>query len=309
MAAAGAAADGKAARAAVPRSSHGRWEPAADRADPVDVLSDQDQTRVPELVPIRHGRMLRSPFAFFRGAAAIMAADLAATPVTGVRVQLCGDAHLANFGAYAAPDRSLVFDLHDFDETLPGPWEWDVKRLAASIAVCARERGFDERDCVRPAIAEYRRAMRRLAGMRTIEVWYERLDIGEQFIRWSEHLSPSRRKDLDRSLAKAGRKDSMRALAKLTYVVDGEPRIVSDPPLVVPIADLLGDVEEARTREMLAGHLRAYARTLQNDRRHLLRGYGLVDVAHKSSASAASAGATGSRCCWEATRRTRSSCR
>jgi uncharacterized protein (DUF2252 family) len=278
---AAAFADAKASRAALPRSSHGRWEPAAGRADPVDLLVRQEQTRTPQLVPIRHGRMLRSPFAFLRGAAAIMAADLATTPVTGIRVQLCGDAHLANFGAYAAPDRSLVFDLNDFDETLPGPWEWDVKRLAASIAVCARDRGFDEDDGVRAAVREYRRAMRRFAGMRTTEVWYARLDVAEQFVRWSEHLGPPRSKDLDKSLAKARRKDSLRALAKLTYVVDGEPRIVSDPPLVVPIAELLGDVEEARVRELFGGYLRDYERTLQNDRRHLLRGYRLVDVAHK----------------------------
>ncbi|HTN24764.1 MAG TPA: DUF2252 domain-containing protein [Solirubrobacteraceae bacterium] len=275
------ASDGKAARAAVPRSSHGAWTPAADRPDPVDTLLRQDLARTPELVPIRHGRMVRSPFAFFRGAAAIMAADLAATPVTGIRAQLCGDAHLANFGAYAAPDRSLVFDLNDFDETFPGPWEWEVKRLAASVAVCARDRGFDERAGVRDTVRAYREAMREFAAMRTIEVWYARLDVDKEFARWSAHLSAARSRDLDRSLAKARRKDSLRALAKLTVVVDGEPRILSDPPLVVPIADLLGDLAEAQVREMFGVYRREYARTLQNDRRHLLAGYDLVDVAHK----------------------------
>ena len=276
-----AASDGKAARAAVPRSSHGAWAPAPDRADPVDVLLRQERTRTPELLPIRHGRMLRSPFAFFRGAAAVMAADLAATPVTGIRAQLCGDAHLGNFGAYAAPDRSLVFDVNDFDETFPGPWEWDVKRLAASIAVCARDRGFGEQAGVRAAVRAYREAMRRFAEMRTVDVWYARLDVGEQFARWSAQLSPSRAKNLDKSLEKARRKDSLRAMAKLTVVVDGEPRIVSDPPLVVPIADLLGDAMEALVREQLGALVRGYAQTLQNDRRHLLEGYELVDAAHK----------------------------
>jgi uncharacterized protein (DUF2252 family) len=197
-------------------------------------------------------------------------------------VQLCGDAHLANFGAYAAPDRSLVFDLTDFDETLPGPWEWDVKRLAASFAICARDRGFAGEESVRAAVGAYRGAIRRFAGMRALDVWYSRLDVAEQFARWSEEPGGGpRRKGFDKALAKARRKDSLRALDKLTYDVDGVPRIVSDPPLVVPISELLGDVEEARVREHLAGHLRDYARTLQSDRRHLLARYELADVAHK----------------------------
>src|SRR3954465_2357472 len=173
---------GRAARSAVPRSSHAVWVAPANRVDPVVVLRKQARRRVPELVPIRHGRMLASPFAFFRGAAAVMAADLSSTPVTGMRVQLCGDAHLANFGGYAAPDRKLVFDLNDFDETLPGPWEWDVKRLAASVAVAARDRGFDERvrrKIVRAAGREYREAMRQFSQMRDLEVWYARVDAGE----------------------------------------------------------------------------------------------------------------------------------
>src|SRR2546430_11114849 len=168
---------GKAARAASPRSSHAAWEPSQDRPDPVETLSRQDATRVPELVPIRHGRMLASPFSFYRGAAAIMAADLATTSRSGLDVQLCGDAHLSNFGVFAAPDRRLIFDINDFDETAPGPFEWDMKRLAASFAVAGRELGFKEGDCraaVEEAAGEYRREMRRLAAMRTIDGWYGR---------------------------------------------------------------------------------------------------------------------------------------
>jgi uncharacterized protein (DUF2252 family) len=275
---------GKAARAAAPRSGHARWPPAPDRADPVEVLARQDETRTPALVPIRHERMLTSPFAFFRGAAAIMAADLADTPVTGLRVQLCGDAHLANFGGFAAPDRSLVFDLNDFDETLPGPWEWDVKRLAASVAVAGRDRGFtadDRRTAVLATVRSYREAMRRFAGMRTIEVWYARLEVEAQFARWSQRASAAGRRRLDKTLAKGRGKDSLRALEKLTHEVDGHPRIVSDPPLVVPLRDLLEGAEAERVRERVVEELHAYERSLQEDRRLLLSGYRPVDVAHK----------------------------
>jgi uncharacterized protein (DUF2252 family) len=278
------AARGKAARVAAPRSGQGAWTPAVDRADPVDVLAEQERTRTSELVPIRHGRMLSSPFAFFRGGAAIMAADLAATPVTGLRVQLCGDAHLANFGGFAAPDRSLVFDLNDFDETLPGPWEWDVKRLAASIAVAGRDRGFatDARgEAILAGVRAYREAMRGFAGMRTIDVWYARIDVDQQVARWSERATAQGRKRLDRTLAKARAKDSLRALAKLTHEVDGQPRIVSDPPLVVPIDRLLPAGDAELVYERLRGYLRAYEHSLQHDRQHLLGGYRLVDIAHK----------------------------
>jgi len=173
---------GRSARSETPRSSHASWDPPAHRVDPVVILRKQARRRVPELVPIRHGRMLASPFAFFRGAAAVMAADLAGTPVTGIRVQLCGDTHLANFGGFAAPDRKLVFDLNDFDETLPGPWEWDIKRLAASIAVAARDRGFsvaDRREAVTRTALSYRETMRQFADMRTLDVWYARLEVEE----------------------------------------------------------------------------------------------------------------------------------
>src|SRR4051794_34304483 len=215
---------GKEARAAVPRSSHGDWEPASDRPDPVDVLEDQAKTRVPELVPLRYARMLVSPFTFYRGAAAVMAADLAATPTSGLWAQLCGDAHLSNFGGYAAPDRELVLDVNDFDETLPGPWEWDVKRLAASLEIAARDLGFDgpQREAVVLAgTDEYRQRMRDLAGLSNLDVWYLRLDMSRLLDRFSDELTKRRRKTLDRAVAKAESKNRMRALSKLARRVDG----------------------------------------------------------------------------------------
>jgi uncharacterized protein (DUF2252 family) len=275
---------GRTARQRAPRSAHALWEAAPDRRDPVATLERQAETRTPELVPVRYGRMARSPFAFFRGAAAIMAADLAATPVTGLQAQLCGDAHLANFGGFAAPDRSLVFDLNDFDETLPGPWEWDVKRLAASLAVAARDRGFDgaaRRDVVVSGVRAYREAMRGFAEMRTIDVWYTRLDVERRFAQWGRRLDADSRKELDRGLAKARRKNSLRALSKLTYEVDGGPRIVSDPPLIVPIGELLGAADAAPNLARLEALLRDYRRSLPPDVRELAAGYRPVDLAHK----------------------------
>ena len=279
-----AARRGKAARAGVPRSVHAHWMPAPDRPDPVDVLERQARTRVPELIPIRYGRMLVSPLRFFRGAAAIMAGDLATSPTTGLRVQLCGDAHLANFGAFAAPDRKLVFDLNDFDETLPGPWEWDIKRLATSFTVAARDRGLDSRarrSATIAAVHEYRLAMRRFSAMRTMDVWYARLAVDEQFGRWSKRASVSARKRLETSVAKARARDSLRALAKLTHDVDGEPRIISDPPLVVPLDELVQGEERRRVEEELIRVFEGYRETLPADRRHLLDGYRPVDMAHK----------------------------
>jgi uncharacterized protein (DUF2252 family) len=228
--------------------------------------------------------MLRTPFAFFRGAAAVMAADLARTPTSGLRVQLCGDAHLENFGGYAAPDRNLVFDVNDFDETLPGPWEWDLKRLAASISVAGRDRGFgasDRRHAVNAMAGAYRRAMGSFAQMRTIDVWYARLEIARQFEIWAGRASNARRKGLDRTLAKARAKDSLRAFAKLAHDVNGEPRIVSDPPLIVPIEELGLDGEPSLIREALMAMFAEYRQTLQGDRQHLLSGYQPVDLAHK----------------------------
>jgi uncharacterized protein (DUF2252 family) len=265
----------------VPRSTHAGWVPPADRRSPVDVITDQDAARLPELVPIRHGRMLASAFTFYRGAAAIMAADLASTPASGLTVQLCGDAHLSNFGVFSAPDRRLVFDCNDFDETLPGPFEWDVKRLAASLAVAGRDRGFkrkDRRSVVLTGVAEYRSAMREFAGMRDIEVWYARLAVDDLLERFGPKVKPRRLKEVERSVGKAEHKDSLRAFAKLTRRVDGEVRIVSDPPLITPIAEVAGGREVAAA---LASLLAAYRETLADDRRHLAAGYRYVDAARK----------------------------
>ena len=279
------AAAGRALRRRVPRSSHAEWAPAGDRPDPLALLASQDAARVPELLPIRYGRMVDSPFAFLRGAAAPMAWDLAAVPSTELRVQACGDAHLCNFGGFASPERDLVFDVNDFDETLPAPWEWDVKRLAASIAVLGRERGFDEaerRGLVVGAISAYRRAMRRFAGMRNLDVWYAHLGEANFRRRWENgELTAKDRRDLERGLEKARHKDNLRAMARLTERVGGQLRIISDPPLVVPIEDLLpaGEVEAAYGRMRAA--LGEYRRTLQGNRRHLLSGYRLIHIAHK----------------------------
>ena len=215
------AARGKAARAEVPRRVHGEWEPPPHRPDPVDLLEEQAETRVPELVPIRYGRMLVSPFTFYRGAAALMAADLAGTPRTGLHAQLCGDAHLSNFGVFAAPDRRLVFGVNDFDETLPGPFEWDVKRLVASFAVAGRDRGFDAEACgptINVAVGRsYREAMREFAAMRNLDVWYARIDVEDVFARLrGRRRAPKQRKRVERNLAKARTKDSLQAFDKLT---------------------------------------------------------------------------------------------
>jgi uncharacterized protein (DUF2252 family) len=275
---------GKAARTRAPRSSHAQWRPPADRADPVQTLARQERDRVPELLPVRHERMLSSPFAFFRGAAAVMAADLASTPSSGLPAQLCGDAHLANFGAFAAPDRRLVFDLNDFDETLPGPWEWDAKRLAASFAVAGRDIGLGRdarRTAVVGAVESYRSAMREFAQMRTLDVWYARLDIDEQYARFARQVGGTARKRIDKVVTRARAKDSLRAFAKLAYDTGGEPRIRADPPLVVPLGELFPADEQQAARDQIARYVRAYTRTLEPHLRRLLAQYRIVDIAHK----------------------------
>jgi len=277
------AAVGRAARDRAPRSSHASWAPASDRPDPVETLQQQARTRVPELVPIRHGRMLVSAFAFYRGAAAIMAADLANSPGSGIEAQLCGDAHLENFGTFAAPDRQLVFDVNDFDETLPGPWEWDVKRLAASFEVAGRERGFNKaqrRSIVIAVVGAYRQAMRQLATERNLDVWYQRLDVTSLVDHWGGEAKKKEIKAFERNVAKARTKDSMRAFSKLTHEVDGEPRIVSEPPLIVPFEELFADrAEEAerRLREILEN----YGSSLPNDCRHLFEQFRYLHAARK----------------------------
>ncbi len=275
---------GKAARSEVPRSSHARFEPPPTRINPVDLLESQARTRVPELVPIRYGRMLVSPFTFYRGGAMIMAHDLAATPRSGLTVQCCGDAHLSNFGVFASPERRLVFDINDFDETLPGPWEWDVKRLAVSMLIAARDNGYRARDqdaIVLSTVEQYRTAMREFAAMENLAVWYARIEIEELLRERSGDLAPMTVKRTEKALAKAHTRDSMSAFAKLTHFVDGEPRIVDQSPLIVPI-DVLAPGEK---RDVLLGELqrlvRQFRQTLEFDRRVLLEEFRLVDFARK----------------------------
>ena len=278
------AARGKAARAEVPRSSQAGIEFPSLR-DPIGLLEEQAVSRVPELVPIRYGRMLASPFAFYRGGALIMASDLSRTPISGLRVQLCGDAHLSNFGVFGSPERNLVFDINDFDETAPGPWEWDVKRLAASFAIAGRENGFSEgerRMVVLATVGSYRGAMAGFAGMRNLEVWYSSLPVEQAFREFTAGVDRKRLKRAEADIARSRTKDSMHAFEKLTHLVDGEPRIISDPPLIVPIDELLpaGSDREAIHDEVRT-LLRSYRRTLETDRRHLLEGFRFVDFARK----------------------------
>jgi uncharacterized protein (DUF2252 family) len=278
------AARGKAARAEVPRSSHAEWEAPPMRHDPVALLEEQAKTRVPELVPIRYGRMLVSPFTFFRGGAYLMASDLSGHPRTGLNVQLCGDAHLSNFGVFGAPDRRLVFSLNDFDETLPGPFEWDVKRLVASFAVAGRDIGLSakEREVSNREVGRaYREAMAAFASMRNVDVWYARLDVDtiEQEVRRRARGKALKR--FEANLAKARAKDSVKAFDKLVDYVDGEPRIVGDPPLIVPIEDIAEGYEAQRIEDFVRGLVRGYRRTLLGDRRVLLERYRYVHAARK----------------------------
>ena len=287
------AATGRATRSQASRSAQGTWQRPADRADPVEILRGQEATRVPELVPIRHGRMLVSPFAFYRGAAAVMAADLATTATAGLRAQLCGDAHLSNFGGFASPERELVFDVNDFDETAPGPFEWDVKRLAASIEIAARERGYSSRKrraAVIATVREYREAMQRFAGMRDLDTWYAKLDI--ETLTRALRSKGKKGKRLGKAAEKAHTKDSMRALSRLTHKVNGSLRIISDPPLIVPLQDLI-DAGETRDVE---GEMRklidAYKRTLSGAAARLMDEYHYADMARK----VVGVGSVGTRC-------------
>jgi uncharacterized protein (DUF2252 family) len=264
-----------------PRESHAEYQPGS--RDPVELLEQQAANRVPDLVPIRYGRMLASPFTFYRGAALVMASDLSATPASGLTVQACGDAHLSNFGGFASPERELVFDVNDFDETLPGPWEWDVKRLAVSFAVAARDRGFDDRRCrtaVLASVRSYREAMRSFAQMGNLAIWYSHIDL-DMLDRWRAAASPKAVKRFQAGVAKARTKDSLRAFDKLTTRVDGKVQLVSDPPLVVPLEDLLPGAEGDPVRATLRSLVSQYGRTLPHDRVRLLDRFELVDFARK----------------------------
>jgi uncharacterized protein (DUF2252 family) len=290
------------ARERTPLPAHKKWRPAPDREDPVAILERQDATREPDLVPVRHGRMLPSPFTFYRGTAAIMAADLAGSPVAGLGAQLCGDAHLSNFGLYASPERRLLFDVNDFDETLPGPFEYDVKRLAASFTIAARHNGFakaDVRAATLAAVTSYRESMAQFADMRTMDVWYARMDEDElmravhttadaaaKAARSKKEKQAAKTvqraaKAAEEAREKARSRTSLQALSKLGELVDGHYRIVSRPPIVVPLRELgptyglSADQLEAAIREQF----RVYRATLQDDRRHLLERFQIIDVA------------------------------
>jgi uncharacterized protein (DUF2252 family) len=293
------AALGRAARAGVPRSSHADPGDDVGRPDPLALLEGQAESRVPELVPIRHGRMASSPFAYYRGAALPMAADLARTPTSGIRVQACGDAHLLNFGVYKTPERSLVFDINDFDETLPGPWEWDVKRLAASLVVAGRERGFGQKQrasAVLSAVGRYRRAMAEFAAMPTLDVWYARLS-GDDLAQRLTTIGTSRTNARivrrgQEQLAKAATRTNLQAVSALTGVVGGRLAFVSQPPLVEPLENLLPEHERERLEELLGDLLKGYLTSVSTERRWLLGQYGIVDIARK----VVGVGSVGTRC-------------
>jgi uncharacterized protein (DUF2252 family) len=291
---------GLAARKQAPRSEHGRWEPAADRPDPIALLEEQGESRVARLAPIRYGRMLVSPFTFYRGAALIMAADLAATPVSGVTVQLCGDAHLSNFGLFGSPERRLLFDINDFDETLPGPWEWDVKRLAASFEIMGRDRGFspaDRRAVVMAGVREYRDRMRQAAEMRSLDAWYDHLEAGVllELVREEvrgKQVSKGEGKAVQKMVAKARTRDSTRVFTRRAGEVDGELRITADPPVIIPLEDLIEPGSEWEDpAPLIKKLLSSYRRTLGNEH-HPIEEYRYIDSAYKM----VGVGSVGTRC-------------
>ncbi len=277
------AAAGAAARNSTPVASLGAFDDSPGR-DPIALILGQDATRVPELVPVRHNRMLVSPFTFYRGAALPMAADLAAVPSSGLWAQLCGDAHLSNFGAFGSPERRLVFDVNDFDETLPGPFEWDVKRLVASMAVAGRANGVlrkQRRKILLDTCASYRRAMATFADMSILAVWYAHFDVEHTLEAFRAHLSKKSARSVKSQILKARTRDSTRALAKLTTEVDGQRRIISDPPLIVPIEELAGNLDIDGVYASLQSLVSGYAQTLPADRRELVQRYRLTRIARK----------------------------
>lgn len=282
---------GRALRKEVPRSSHGEWVPAPDRPDPVALVEGQNADRLDWLVPVRRGRMSVSAFTFYRAAARIMATDLATTPVTGLTVQTCGDAHLSNFGAYASPERRLVFDVNDFDETLPGPWEWDLKRMAASFVIAGRDRGFDAKDsraAAERAVSSYRDAMAQFADMNTLDLWYAHLEVE----RIESAVTGKGARRIDKFTRKAKSKDSLRELSKLTETVDGVPRIMSDPPVLVPLREMTGVHHPDALRQTAVEAFASYRTSLANDRRRLLDRFEVVDMALK----VVGVGSVGTRC-------------
>jgi uncharacterized protein (DUF2252 family) len=285
---------GKAVRLKLPRSALGDWSPPVGR-DPLARLAEQELSRVDELLPIRHERMAASPFAFFRGAAAIFADDIEQCPRTDLRVQLCGDAHLMNFGLFASPERTLVFDINDFDETLPGPFEWDVKRLAASFEIAGRTNGFsatDRRDLQQDLGETYATSMGEFSRMDHIDLWYLHLSIDEILTHWNDGARPKTSRRLDKVVSKARGKDRLRAFSRLATFEDGKPRFVSDPPLLEPVRDLMPPEDHERLMEHLRQVMHSYRSTLQPDRQFLLERYEFVDLARK----VVGVGSVGTRC-------------
>ena len=275
---------GKAAREELPRERHAEWSAKQRKQKPLDLLAEQGLTRVPELVPIRYGRMAATPFTYYRGAALPMASDLSTGPHTNLDVQLCGDAHLCNFGGFASPERDLVFDVNDFDETSPGPFEWDLKRLGASFEIAARSRNFSPklgRKLVTNSMRAYREAMREFAAMSNLEVWYSRLDMAGVVQRWGSEVSSDVLVALQKTTTKAESKDQLKARVKLTEVVDGELRFRNDPPLLVRVSELSGETDAGQVQDMIHEGIRSYRETLLGDSRHLLESYEFVDVARK----------------------------
>jgi uncharacterized protein (DUF2252 family) len=285
---------GAEARSRVPLELHAEVG-TAERADPVSVLAQQATSRVPQLVPLRHARMLASPFAFFRGGAALMAADLAGTPTSGFDVQLCGDAHLSNFGLFGSPERALLFDLNDFDETCPGPWEWDLKRLAASLVIAGQANGFSDKKCrgaVVATVRRYREAMAEFAAMGNLAVWYARVDVSQADELVDGDLDDRMRRRVEKTASKARSRDHLHSLAKLTEVVDGRRRIVSDPPLLVPVSELAPELRRQEVEAVAEGVLNGYAATLSSANQELVESYSFVDLAHK----VVGVGSVGTRC-------------
>ena len=284
---------GKALRASVPRESHAEWAPATDRPDPVELLRSQGETRVQALLPLRYERMSASAFTFYRGGALIMASDLADTPTTGINVQACGDAHISNFGLFSSPERRTVFDINDFDETLPGPWEWDVKRLAASVEICGRDNGFSKKKrqaAVLACVRGYREGMAKFAEMGHLDVWYAHLDVDSLRAKVATGVDTKSAKKADKVISKAKNKNSARAIRKLTEVVDDQLRIVSDPPIVVPMRDLIvrktgrrfsERFDEQAIERLIRAVLADYRSTLDSHKKLLVNEYKVVDVAHK----------------------------
>jgi hypothetical protein len=275
---------GRAARKAVPRSAHAEFAPGPSRPDPIALLERQATTRLPELVPIRHGRMLVSPFTYYRGAALAMASDLSSTPTSGLRVQLCGDAHLSNFGLFATPERRMVFDINDFDETAPGPWEWDVKRLAASLEIAARDNGCTAAQAnriVRECAGAYRLAMQEFAALPNLDVFYASFDADRALAEYDTTVDRTTRRQAEHVIAKARTRDSMQAFEKMTAIVDGVPCITAHPPLVVPARDIMRPEHVALFEDWMRGNFRRYRQTLQNDRRVILEKFKVVDIARK----------------------------